>query len=112
MPSWSPLLDVLLGLLLLTLGLLAPTLLVPAAVQMRPPMLHRLRWPLCCSLLMLSGCGTAPLRVETCPPVPADLLIRPAPPVLLQPRSSWQTSGTTTPPTLPDAASPRLGTTH
>ena len=51
------------------------------------------------SLLALSGCGTAPLQVQTSPPVPAALLIPPRPPVLLQPQPPSTTPGPTTVPT-------------
>lgn len=37
------------------------------------------------SAWLLSACGTAPLLVQTCPPVPATLLKPPQQPVLLQP---------------------------
>lgn len=48
------------------------------------------------SALLLSGCGTAPLRAPTYPQVPADLLTPPAKPVLLMPASRSTTPGPTT----------------
>ncbi|MNK72830.1 hypothetical protein D3C87_923150 [compost metagenome] len=48
------------------------------------------------SALLLSGCGTAPSRARTFPPVPADLLTPPSKPVLLTPVSPSTTPGTTT----------------
>lgn len=58
-----------------------------------------------CLLLALSGCGTAPLQVVTCPPVPAELMQPPQPPVLLIPGSPLPRLGTTKPPTPSLAAS-------
>lgn len=51
------------------------------------------------SLLVLSGCGTAPLPARTSPPVPAGLLTPPRAPVLLHPASPLKTPGETTPST-------------
>lgn len=112
MPFWSPLLLVLLGLMLLTLGYLAPTWRLSTYPVQRRPQLRRLRWPLCCSLLMLSGCGTQPLRVDTCPPVPAELMTRPSQPVLLEPGLRLKTLGTTRPSTPASAASTAPATTR
>lgn len=61
-------------------------------------------------LLMLSGCGTAPLPAALCPPVPAELMEPPQEPVPLQRPSNSVTPGTTTPRTPPDAASTGRGT--
>ena len=58
------------------------------------------------SLLLLSGCGTAPLPVHIQRPVPAALLVPPRRPTLLVPKtqaSPYATPGTTTPST-PKAA--------
>ena len=73
----------------------------------------------CRSLLRLSlfclpalyGCGTAPLPAPTSLPVPAALLIRPRPPVLLQPDLALPTPGTTTPKTPASAPKTASGTT-
>ena len=54
---------------------------------------------MCGSLLLLSGCGTAPLAVPIRPPVPAELLTPPARPVLLIPDWGLMPPGPTTPPT-------------
>lgn len=50
--------------------------------------------------LGLSGCGTAPSRASTRPPVPAELLIPPQKPVLLTPGLGLKPPGPTTQPTL------------
>lgn len=47
------------------------------------------------SALALSGCGTAPSAVQTHPPVPAELLIPPAQPVLLTPGLGLKPPGPT-----------------
>ena len=61
-------------------------------------------------LLGLSGCGTAPLVVQTRPPVPAELLTRPRPPVMLKPTASASaTPGATTSST--PASAPKTGST-
>lgn len=57
------------------------------------------------SALLLSGCGTAPSRARTFPPVPADLLTPPSKPVLLTPASPSTRPGTTTTST-PNPAQP------
>ena len=57
----------------------------------------------CGFLLMLSGCGTAPLPAATYPPVPAELMEPPQAPVLLQRPSPSRTPGPTTSRTLLDA---------
>lgn len=57
----------------------------------------------CISLWVLSACGTAPLPVGSCPPVPAELLTPPTQPVPLTPASPSTTPGTTTPSTPPAA---------
>ena len=49
-------------------------------------------------LLGLFGCGTAPLQVQTSPPVPAALLTPPRPPVLLPLKPPSTTPGPTTAP--------------
>lgn len=59
----------------------------------------------CALLLTLSGCGTAPPRACTCPPVPAELLTPPQEPVLLQAPTPSPTPGATTSRTRLDAAS-------
>jgi hypothetical protein len=59
------------------------------------------------SVLALSGCGTAPLQVQTSPPVPAGLLTPPRPPVLLQAPSPSTTPGETTKPMR--ASAPKTG---
>ena len=56
-------------------------------------------------VLVLSGCGTAPLLAPIRLQVPAELLTPPAPPVLLTPGSALPPPGPTTPPT-PKAARP------
>lgn len=61
------------------------------------------------SLMLLSGCGTAPLQVQTSPPVPAGLLTPPRPPVLLQVPSRSTTPGATTPST--PSSAPKTGST-
>ena len=48
---------------------------------------------------VLSACGTVPLPVPTCQPLPAELMKLPAPPVLLNPESDSATPGPTTPST-------------
>ncbi len=58
------------------------------------------RWVMLAVLLLgsawvLCGCGTARLPAPTCPLVPAELLIPPAPPVLLTLGSTWQQPGLT-----------------
>lgn len=60
-------------------------------------------------LMALSGCGTAPLQVQTSPPVPAGLLTPPRPPVLLQVPSRSTTPGATTPST--PSGAPKTGST-
>lgn len=55
------------------------------------------------SLWLLSACGTAPLQASSCPPVPAELMRLPSPPVLLKPASPSTTPGATTPKTPPAA---------
>lgn len=55
------------------------------------------------SLWLLSGCGTAPSPVWTCPPVPAALMEAPQTPVPLIPGSTSATPGSTTPSTPPAA---------
>ena len=57
------------------------------------------------SVLMLSGCGTAPSQAARCPPVPAELMEPPQEPALLQVKPSLKTPGPTTPKTPRDAAS-------
>lgn len=52
-----------------------------------------------CLAMVLCGCGTAPLRVETCPVAPVELLIPPQAPVPLAPASGWKPPGITRPPT-------------
>lgn len=47
-------------------------------------------------LVMLSGCGTAPSRVCTCPEVPAELMEEPQKPVPLQRSTPSKTCSTTT----------------
>lgn len=61
------------------------------------------------SAMALSGCGTAPLQVQTSPPVPAGLLTPPRPPVLLQAPSRSTTPGATTPST--PSGAPKTGST-
>lgn len=57
-------------------------------------------WALALSCLwLLSACGTAHSPAVMCPPVPADLLEPPAPPVLLGPGSPFGTPGATRPST-------------
>lgn len=63
----------------------------------------------CSLLLMLSACGTAPSRVITCPPVPAQLLEPPQEPVLLPVAPPSKTPGATTSRTLSAAAKTGLG---
>lgn len=58
----------------------------------------------CGCLLLLSACGTAPSPAAPCPPVPAELLTPPQPPVMLQPPTPLKTPGPTTSKTLRDAA--------
>ncbi len=57
------------------------------------------RWVLAALLLgsawVLCGCGTARLPPQTCPQVPAELLIPPTPPVLLTLGSTWLQPGPT-----------------
>ena len=55
------------------------------------------------SLSGLSACGTAPLPVPECPPVPAALMAGPSQPVLLTPGSTSPTPGATTSPTRSSA---------
>lgn len=57
------------------------------------------------SLLVLSGCGTAPSRAETPLQVPAELLTPPQEPVMLTPASPSKKPGPTTSRTRLDAAS-------
>lgn len=64
-------------------------------------------WLILSSALLLCGCGTRPLQVQTSPPVPAALMQPPAKPVLLPPASPWVTPGTTTKP-MPGLA-PKTG---
>lgn len=62
---------------------------------------------------LLYGCGTAPLSVQTQPPVPAELMQPPQKPTLLAPKapgSTWTTPGETTPSTPVPVRSTGLGT--
>jgi hypothetical protein len=61
-------------------------------------------------VLVLSGCGTAPLPAPIRLWVPAELLTPPAPPVLLTPGSGLRPPGPTIPPTLRLAPATGLGT--
>lgn len=95
--------------------LLAPLLLVVLLAQL--PLLGRkvLRswttWLLIlASLWLLSACGTAPLQGTTCPPVPAELMRLPTPPVLLGPVSPLPTPGATNKPTPKPAPQTAPGT--
>lgn len=92
--------------LLLVLFVLALSL-VPGLPPLEP--VQVLILVLLCSLLVLSGCGTAPLQVQTSPPVPAGLLTHPRPPVLLKPALPSTTPGKTTPPT--PGSAPKTGST-
>lgn len=65
----------------------------------RPLMAWRRKLAAFLSAWLLSACGTAPLPGMTCPPVPAELMQPPSPPVLLQPASGSTKSGPTTAPT-------------
>lgn len=94
-----------LSLALVMLPLLAPPRAV--ASDRRALRRYRVSYTLMlalCSVLMLSGCGTAPPQAATCPPVPAALLESPQEPVLLQRDSASKTPGPTTPATPPVAA--------
>lgn len=62
------------------------------------------------SLLLLSACGTAPSLAAPCPPVPAELMTLPRPPVPLQADTRSTTPWTTTSPTPPPAAKTAPGT--
>jgi hypothetical protein len=94
-----------LSLALVTLPLLAvPQGVASSRVALRRYRLSYALMLVLCSVLMLSGCGTAPLQAATCPPVPAELLASPQAPVLLQPATRLKTPGPTSPPTPPVAA--------
>lgn len=69
----------------------------------RPMLRWRRKLLACLSALLLSACGTAPSLDVTCPPVPAELMQPPSPPVLLQPAPAWPTPGPTNAPTPPAA---------
>ncbi|MGE3348183.1 MAG: hypothetical protein AB7I35_12195 [Ramlibacter sp.] len=93
---------------LLILLLLAPLWnLLRALWGARRRAASRLRKALALSCLCaLSGCGTLVSQVETCPRVPAALLLPPAKPVLLAPPGQalgLKTPGQTTPSTPPPA---------
>lgn len=100
----------LMGVMLVLMALL-PLLAMPKAGQALQPAARTFRRGYlvgllsCSSLLVLSGCGTAPLQVPQCPPVPAELLTPPQAPVMLQPTSPSPTPGPTRPKTPRDAAS-------
>lgn len=90
--------------------LLAPTWLCEwLAKRLEPIALCLVSWRTkllaLCSALLLSACGTAPLQLLTCPPVPAELMRSPSPPVLLNPASASTTPGATSAST-PRAAPP------
>lgn len=107
-PLWlPPLVPTLLGVVLMLSMALLPLLLSlgpqPAGRAYRRGYLSSLL--LCGSALLLSGCGTAPLQVPQCPPVPAELLTPPQNPVLLRPTSPSTTPGPTTTRTRRDAGS-------
>lgn len=118
--SGPPILVLLLVALCLLLMALPPTLAAPRWVRQAPACAWSYRQAQRATLafgllLMLSGCGTLhsqdppPMRlVHSCPPVPADLMVMPQQPVLLQPSTSRTSSTTTwsTPAAAPKTAPP------
>lgn len=81
----------------LLLALWAEAILEP---HPSPWLLRLVAWTvtlLACGLLAtLSGCGTAPRAVSSCPPVPAELMTPAPEPVPLQPTTRSRTPGATT----------------
>ena len=106
---------VMVSVLLVPLALCLVVLWLPQANRKRKVMAGRLLSLMMLALLsalvlVLSGCGTAPLLAPIRLQVPAELLTPPAPPVLLMPESALQPPLPTTRPTPKPARPTGSGT--
>lgn len=106
---------VMVAVVLFPMGLCLAVLWLPRANPKRKVMAGRLLSLMMLALLsalvlVLSGCGTAPLLAPTRLQVPAELLTPPAPPVLLTPGSALPPPGPITRPTPKPARPTGSGT--